>query len=546
MATLVKSDLFTTNGSSPATASLTNINGTLYFIANNGVNGYELWKSDCTAAGTSLFKDINSGGSGSSLSNLTNVNGTLYFRARDVVNGYELWKSDGTAAGTSLVKDIFTGGSNSNPSNLTNVNGTLYFTADDGINGTKIWTTDGTSANTQIADMAVFPTGLVSFLDKLFFQAVSPDGLRPGLQFLNTAPTNTAPTITSAASTNFAENGTRTVYIVTATDPDAATTLTYSIGGTDASRFDINSSTGGVTFKASPNFEVPTDNDANNIYDINVIASDGLLFDTKAVAITVTDVNEAPIATSAIASQAINNGSAFNYSFANNVFADPEAAALTYSISGNPAWLNFDPTSRTFSGTANSAGTSTITVSASDGTNVTSTNFALIVNTPVVATSVFDQSGATSGQTIIGTAIADNIFGSAFNDLIRAGDGDDDINGNGGNDRLYGDGGNDIIVGGFGTDNLYGGLGSDTFVIQAAGNGLDIVNDFQNGVDFIGLSGLNSGGLSFDSLTFTSFGTSGASTSIRSGGVEIMRLINVAPTLITNADFKVMDTPLPN
>ncbi|MEA5621308.1 phytase, partial [Cronbergia sp. UHCC 0137] len=74
---------------------------------------------------------------------------------------------------------------------LTNVNGTLYFTANDGVNGRKIWTTDGTSANTQIADMALFPTGLVSFLDKLFFQAASPDGLRAGLQFLDVQPLNT-------------------------------------------------------------------------------------------------------------------------------------------------------------------------------------------------------------------------------------------------------------------------------------------------------------------------------------------------------------------
>src|SRR5262249_23462401 len=63
---------------------------------------------------------------------LTNVNGPLFFTVFTVGSGYELWKSDGTAAGTVLVKDILPGIGSSNPSALTNVNGTLYFTADDG------------------------------------------------------------------------------------------------------------------------------------------------------------------------------------------------------------------------------------------------------------------------------------------------------------------------------------------------------------------------------------------------------------------------------
>ncbi len=116
--------------------------------------------------------------------------------------------------------------------------------------------------------------------------------------FGTTAPNNTtvnvAPTVTSGAIANFAENGTATAYTVTATDPNAGTTLTYSISGTDAALFNINSSTGAIAFINSPNFESPTDIGANNVYDINVIANDGDLIDTKAVAIAVTNVNEAP------------------------------------------------------------------------------------------------------------------------------------------------------------------------------------------------------------------------------------------------------------
>ena len=70
---------------------------------------FELWKSDGTAAGTVMVKDINPGSGNSAPLSLTNVNGKLYFAANDGADGDELWKSDGTAAGTLMVKDIIFG-----------------------------------------------------------------------------------------------------------------------------------------------------------------------------------------------------------------------------------------------------------------------------------------------------------------------------------------------------------------------------------------------------------------------------------------------------
>ena len=131
------------------------MNGTLFFTANDGTTGEELWKSDGTAAGTVLVKDINPGSASSYPSNLTNVNGTLFFTANDGTGSAKLWKSDGTAAGTVPVANLVS-------SSLTNVNGTLFFSADDGIHGTELWMlVDGPTQGTSL-DVSGFPATITA------------------------------------------------------------------------------------------------------------------------------------------------------------------------------------------------------------------------------------------------------------------------------------------------------------------------------------------------------------------------------------------------
>src|SRR5262249_11737905 len=161
---------------------LTDFNGTLFFAANDGVHGTELWKSDGTADGTVLVKDINPGRSGSYLFNLTVIDGTLFFTANDGVHGAELWKSDGTTAGTVLIKDINPGRASSYPQNHTVVNGTLFFTANDGTTGVELWKSDGTAAGTVLVKdirpgsahgvpPSSSPSSLTAVGDQLFFSA---------------------------------------------------------------------------------------------------------------------------------------------------------------------------------------------------------------------------------------------------------------------------------------------------------------------------------------------------------------------------------------
>ena len=134
-----------------------------FFFADDGVHGMELWKTDGTASGTSMVKDINSGAPSSyPASNeyvMVAIGSTLYFAADDGSNGVELWKSDGTSSGTSLVKNINSGSSDSYPKRLTKLGSTLIFFATDSSNGAELWKSDGTASGTSMIKDIVSGSG---------------------------------------------------------------------------------------------------------------------------------------------------------------------------------------------------------------------------------------------------------------------------------------------------------------------------------------------------------------------------------------------------
>lgn len=162
--TLLRGDLFVSDGTEAGTTPVKLIkpNGTsiinmtivgdkLFFVADDGVNGFELWVTDGTTDGTKMVKDLSLPNSTSFPNNLTDVNGTLFFTLKTAATGTELYKSDGTEAGTTMIKDIYAGSSSSNPSKLINFKGALYFICDgNNGSGTELWSSTGTSAGTAM------------------------------------------------------------------------------------------------------------------------------------------------------------------------------------------------------------------------------------------------------------------------------------------------------------------------------------------------------------------------------------------------------------
>lgn len=156
---------------------LVDFKGSLYFEGNDSVSGYELWKSDGTAAGTELVKDLVPGFESSDPVGFTLFGDKIFFTAGDSVHGREPWVSDGTAAGTTLLKDIWGGTGSGNPNARLAIGNTVFFAASTSATGEELWITNGTEGSTTLVKdirPANFGSSLRAFTEfkgVLFFAA---------------------------------------------------------------------------------------------------------------------------------------------------------------------------------------------------------------------------------------------------------------------------------------------------------------------------------------------------------------------------------------
>ncbi|CAN4267737.1 VCBS repeat [Methylophilaceae bacterium] len=336
----------------------------------------------------------------------------------------------------------------------------------------------------------------------------------------------TAPSITSSATaTAIDENvaaGT-TVYTVTATDTN---TLTYSLSGTDAASFDINSSTGVVTIKASPDFETKSS------YAFNVVATDTAGNATsQAVTLAVNNLGENLVDDILIGTagddtlSGLSGNDKISGGAGNDTITGGDGNDTITGGAGNDAitggagndtivvnavvGTSSDSSRVTVSGNNNDTGADTITGFdlSNDTLKIVATNITSFVHATdtAIGTATGNVNDGTVGSFLTTTGLIElnqtpnnnnwgdsgdialtftsptgtwnkanfeariqyDLTGTASADTITTGALNDTISGGAGNDTITGGAGNDTITGGAGNDAITGGAGNDTIVVNA-------------------------------------------------------------------------------
>lgn len=156
---------------------ITVLGGRLYFSGNDGSSGIELWVHDTDNESTWLVADINSGERDANVNFITTFGSRLYFQATDGVNGSELWAHETTNDSTWQVDDIWPGSAGSGAHSITSMGNWLFFSANGGKNGFEMWGHNTSSELTwQLMDLGPgssggFPWDLIVLDDLIYFSA---------------------------------------------------------------------------------------------------------------------------------------------------------------------------------------------------------------------------------------------------------------------------------------------------------------------------------------------------------------------------------------
>ena len=535
----------------------------LFFVADNGDNGRELWVSDGTSEGTKLVKDINPGVTdgyfypfeprvdNSFPDELIAIGDSIYFSANDGENGTELWVSDGTTKGTKLVKDINPGFDDSeyiyakigksrrlenprplgsNPYDITEFNGKLYFSADDGTNGRELWVSDGTEAGTQLladinptvdefsSNSSSYPTNFIEFQDRLFFSASNgeqgdelwvTDGTTEGTQLFKDINPGTPPDSFGSVRIDSSPRYFAVfddLLFFTADNGSVGRELWVSDGTSEGTKLVKDIEPNVDTFDDG-NLVFP---EGSGIYEFTEF--NGRLYFTA-------DTNETG------RELWVTDGTTEGTQLVEDLYpGSRENYDYSFPNSSRPDFLTVVGNELFFSADNGETGTELFKLVADDSNsdNPDSTN------TEADSSASVSEDGSSVSSSSSSSSSSDGLqrSSSSSSSSVESIAGGVVLTGGDGSDRLSGNSGDDLLDGNLGNDTLTGGGGADVFVLEA-GVGTDIITDFELDTDRLGLSS----GLQFDDLSF-------AGHSILLGEEVIADLNGIDTTSLTASDFE--------
>ncbi len=271
--------------------------------------------------------------------------------------------------------------------------------------------------------MTVSETGEVTLTGDLDFEANSSlvvmleisDGTNTTIEEITINVINDDEPATIAATlsaASFAETSAvgAAIASINATDPEGSA-VTYTLSGTGSDNFSIDAS-GNITLASGLDYETATS------YELTVVVDDGTYASTEVITVSVADVNEAPSLSATVAFNAFQENTATGTTIATSSVSDPEAGAITYTLSGTGSenfTVSSDGTVTLASGLDYETATAyAITLTASDGANSVSETLTINVGdineapslTNSLAASSFAENVAT-GTTIATSSASD-------------------------------------------------------------------------------------------------------------------------------------------
>lgn len=181
------------NGVDTSSAEVAFLNEWMFFAADDGTHGLELWKTDGTTLGTQLVQDIRSGLLSAFPKQFKAFKGLLFFIVEQEM-GLGVWVTDGTSQGTQQIRSF---ASSQKLSNFLEMNGALWFLVD-GDDQTGLWKTDGTVAGSYrvvgVGGQSIRTDSFKASREKLYFDGFEPN--QPGIRFLWASDGSTSGTFT--------------------------------------------------------------------------------------------------------------------------------------------------------------------------------------------------------------------------------------------------------------------------------------------------------------------------------------------------------------